>query len=527
MARKQLSRKVTWWLGEETQNRLKIWTRMLLLPLRRYYRILLQNEGTGYHNWKSCIIQANCQLFGTEPVKDQFTLTQLILAHEVGHALGTDHATDRGQLLHQVVNILEDQRIENMMMVRHPALDFLLMRKHMWKRTTPVGGAPNVQALDLCLDWRFAHHFVSEETMLKQLRVHPDAVGLWRKIRPLVEQAWTARNTKAVEALARRIIEILDLRETASPLIIGNLRAVTGSDVEDERESSALPFPTEADPDSEIGVLDCAMSDDEPGSGKDRGGDFYEEDAYTQPAPYTELETEAAPITNAIANKLMLPDPQARKCAHLYKGRYNARQAIRTPETPFTYQNNPGVSGRHTCIDIWADRSGSMNHFDHQVQLALMGLYNGSGQPNVRIPVGVGFFGGQSVSGDRIMRVAPISASRPPQSKALIAGFTGSTSNEFLHWALEDSRQALQVRSEERKILIVIHDGMPVYDGDWSMSLADLKQMDNDGVIVIGVYLGSEGDDCVPKLRMLFKNLILCQPNQLPEKLGNLLINIA
>jgi diadenosine tetraphosphatase ApaH/serine/threonine PP2A family protein phosphatase len=170
MARKRLSRKVTWWLGEQTQKRLVTWTRLLLLPVRRFYQVLLQNTGTGYHNWVSCIIQANCQMIANEPVKVQFELTQGILAHEAGHARYTDHATHHGPLLHQVINLLDDQRIEDAMVTSLPALEstFLLLRKHMWKRTIPVSGSPNYQALDLCLDWRFANHFVDEGTMLDQ-----------------------------------------------------------------------------------------------------------------------------------------------------------------------------------------------------------------------------------------------------------------------------------------------------------------------------------------------------------------------
>ena len=54
-------------------------------------------------------------------------------------------------------------------------------------------------------------------------------------------------------------------------------------------------------------------------------------------------------------------------------------------------------------------------------------------------------------------------------------------------------------RPERLKLLVVIHDGQPVYSGrhgnDWDLSLRHLRQLESGGITPIGVYRGHNPDD--------------------------------
>ena len=114
--------------------------------------------------------------------------------------------------------------------------------------------------------------------------------------------------------------------------------------------------------------------------------------------------------------------------------------------------------------------------------------------------------------------------------KALIAGFAGRTHFEFLDWGLARAETALMACAERSKVLVIIHDGEPVYDSrlgsDWKLSRAHLLRLERQGLIPIGVYLGDDFD-LMAKLHKLFPRLIVCSNNDLPDKLGNLLRSLA
>jgi nitric oxide reductase activation protein len=93
----------------------------------------------------------------------------------------------------------------------------------------------------------------------------------------------------------------------------------------------------------------------------------------------------------------------------------------------------------------------------------------------------------------------------------------------------------LAARPERLRLLVVVHDGAPVYRGypdgtDWDLSLAWLRDAPRRGVVPIGIFLaGDERRDSgrVVKMQQMFERLIVCRPADLAAKLGNLLRSFA
>src|SRR5512133_97924 len=203
MAKKRLSIKQTWWWSKTIQDRLTIWAKMQLEHLTARYTFRYEEEGTGFHDPKNHVIQVNCQLFKTDRVATQFKVTQAILSHEAGHAINTGEMPDRqNNALFEMVNILEDEREERCQVIRFPGLAelFALLAGKFWKNTRPYGYmGDQEQAYSLCLHWRFAYRFVTEPAMLKHLGVTPGTRSYWERIKPLVEEAWGAKDVYEVK----------------------------------------------------------------------------------------------------------------------------------------------------------------------------------------------------------------------------------------------------------------------------------------------------------------------------------------
>lgn len=566
MAKKRLSIKQTWWWRKDTQNRLIIWAKMLLSRLAAEYRFLLEDKGTGYHDGYNRVIQANCQLFPQEKVNTQFLVTQAILAHEDGHALHTDSDPDQDHtILYDLINILEDEREERCMVIMFPGLAeaFELLARLFWKRSRSLSGADNSQAYELTLQWRFAYRFNTEAEMLKRLGVSRGALAYWDQIKPLVEKSWGVHSVHEVKPIAREILRILGINENRpAPRHPDGMGPSGEGDLPGKRTEKPLPFPAGADPDIHITVMRRTGAKKESKKPKDPGdpgtptpgtvmvdpesilseedlpAEFDSEtdtlffgDTHTNPAPYAALEAETALLATQIGDSMKLPDPEARRMPHAYKGRYSARQELRHPEMPCRRRSGDDDTSHEIAVELLVDRSGSMNRINDPVRRALMALYKGHTRADVRIPTGIKYFGADGLR-DKVLTIAPISPETSEEALALIAGFSGETSNEFLFWALEEAHAELNQWNKHHKICIVIHDGDPVYRGDlgndFELSCAFIKRMNEEGILVIGLYLGDNHSFRPEKLMKLFgERLIQCEPKDLPERLSRMLITIV
>ncbi len=508
-----------WWIFREPQTRLTKWTLALLRGRR--YTIRIEPEGSGYHDPENLVIQANPQFFPDEPPEIQFRLTQGILAHEAGHAWFTGAWPDQREgRLQEATNILEDARIENAICVLYPGIApvIRLLGDRMLARQKPVGSpAASTQAYVCCLVWRWAHDRTGETAMFERLGTGEDARKLWATVRPLVEQAWSAPDTKTVIALARQVLERLGIDPLAPPL---RLLPLPAENIPRKRSDKPLAFPTAPAP------------GEQPGLGRSDVGAAEQSlpaDRYTEPAPYLALEDQTRPVARQLVEALRLPVPDARPEPHESQGRYSFRQEARTPETPHLLAQSVAEDPRDLALYLLVDRSGSMRDCEAEVRLALMSLYLAGME--LEIPTGLAFFGAHSDSErERVLEVAPLSPKADEGVKALIAGFHGRTHYEFLDWGLKLAEEVLRSCPQRRRFVIVLHDGDPVYDGmdgsDLLLSQGHIRRLERSGITVLGIYLGDDRE-LIGKLKQLFSRLIVCSNNELPDKLGNLLRSLA
>lgn len=517
-----------WWIWGVTNQRLSKWALALLRGRR--YTIRLQPEGTGYHTPVEKIIQANPQLFPGQPVGVQFRVTQGLLAHECGHAWFTGCWLDQSEnALQELTNMLEDERIERGICALYPGVApaIRLLGDLVYEGLQSAPDEPHYQAYTCCLAWRWAHSRTSEQEMFERLGVSTAGQSWWAKIRPLVEQAWTADDTQEVIALAREILSILGL-PTSTPRL--GLAQVNAGDIP-LRGVKPIPLPASA-ADSAPGLGMGLGEDDLPGvPSKGKALD---------PAPYLELEEKVRPHAARLAEALKEPQPDQRPAPHEYRGRYTFRQEIRTPDTPHLARQEMGQAARSLALYVLVDRSGSMDRFEQAVREALMTIYLAAVQ--VGIPIGMAYFGEDDFySGDSplppdritveqtVAEVAPLSPNNNELAKSLIAGYTGWSCEEYLDWGLRKAEAELRTRPERLHVLLILHDGEPVFRtrtaSDWDLSLAHLRSLERAGVIPIGVHLGNEN---LEKLHKLFPRLVNCSNGEaLPDKLGSMLSSLA
>jgi hypothetical protein len=520
--------KQTWWIWNVTCQRLTKWA-LALLHGRRF-SIRLVPEGTGYFAPLEKIIQVNPQLFPEQDVEVQFRLTQGLLAHECGHAWFTSSWPDQSEtILQELANMLEDQRIEGGICILYPGVApaICLLGDLMYANLAKAAGDPSQQAYCCCLAWRWAHSRTGEQEMFERLGISSAGQRLWHEIQPMVEQAWMAADTAKVISLAREILGLLDLPATAPCL------KVFPFDLDDipRGGTKSIPIPmTPADPALGLGV--SLEENDLPGLPKSSRN--------LDPAPYLELEEKVRPQAARLAGVLQEPRPEQSLAPHEYRGRYSFRQEIRTPDRPHLSRQEVSQAARSLALYMLVDRSGSMVRFEQSIREALMTIYLAATQ--VAIPIGIAYFGEDDLfPGDltlfadpinieqAVVEIAPLTVAHPEVVKALIAGYCGWASEEYLDWGLRKAEAELRKRAERLRVLLILHDGDPVFRtrtlSDWDLSLCHLRSLERGGVIPIGIHLGNEK---IHKLRKLFTRLVCCpEGDRLADTLGNMLCSLG
>lgn len=504
---------IAWWQWRAVQDRLVTFGQALVTPFGRRYQIRLRGGGQSFNLPAARLIQINCAMFPDEPPAVQFKVAQALLAHEAGHALFTDAWPERREnVLCQLVNALEDERIERAMLRIYPGvrgavrtLSELALDKFLAAAKPAPPASP---VLSLCLTWRWARRLKRpQRKLLAGLGVRGAAAALWRKVRPHVEAAWETSCTAEVIAEARQILDLLGVppEQTSLPLPFG-----PGADLPSERSEPALDTPDDDAPVRQPPEVDAPETDAPAG------------DHALEPAPYLDLEEAARPLATQLAEALRLPEPDGHLQPHAYRGRYTYRQEARTLDTPCLARDLPTRAARSSAFYVLIDRSGSMDGVAAEVRLAVMMLLLAGEQ--LAVPVGCAVFGADQddAISERVLSLAPLTPRLPEAAKALIAGYAGQTDCEFLDAGLALAEEAFASSSAARRVLVVIHDGQPVFPGDREASADHLRRLEDHGITPIGLYLGDDDDD-LAGLQQLFRHLIACSPAELPERLGDLL----
>jgi nitric oxide reductase activation protein len=202
-------------------------------------------------------------------------------------------------------------------------------------------------------------------------------------------------------------------------------------------------------------------------------------------------------------------------------------------ERPFQRCTEIGRAARSLALYLLIDWSSSMRGSANGVKLALMALHCAAAQ--LALPHAITFFGaGRDAPPEErietIVTFAPAVSGNVEWPKALIAGYEPSAGNEYLFAALDQALSDLRARPERHKIILCVHDGQPVWSGregrDWDLSIARVHRAEQQGITVIGLFLGEDEEE-LRKMQVLFPRLIVTTPEQLPEKLGGMLVSLA
>ncbi len=517
----KLDPRKTWWWEQQTQTRLTKWA-IALLQGRRY-SVRLLDKGSSFILFEERIIQINAQMFPKQTPTEQFCATQGLIAHEVGHAFFTQAwpGGEKDNRLREMTNFLEDERAERAIRIYYPGISETIhyLGNLMLERIGPVRNKPAEQAYLACLAWRWAYGRISELQMLERMEIGREGGRLWTKVRPWVEKAWEENDTGCVIRLSHQILEELGIEDNNPPM---QPEGLGNDDLPYTNSEAVQPFPKGP----------CSATQPGKGKGLD-GSETFQADSITTPAAYSALELQAIPFANQLVEELRLPAQEVDLELDEWGGRYSFRQEMRTPETPHLVRRAAGHSSQDLAIHILVDRSGSMAGINEDIRLSLMTLYLACME--LGIPLGISYFGADQEKDQTLLVSQPL-ACAGEKAKALIAGYEGKTSNEFLAWGLREAESSLSVCREHTKVILVAHDGEPVYHGalgnDWELSQAAIRRLMKAGYLVIGIFLYPAGGadhahTGFQKLKKLFPNLIDCDQQQFARKLGNFLRSLG
>jgi len=427
-----------------------------------------------------------------------------------------------GSVLHYLTNVLEDERVENLMARAFRQLRgiFRFLGDLAMEKTSPLpeDDAPwNV--LGACLMWRWVHRKKGPEKALKG-NLSPVNQKRWEHVRPMVERAWWARDTEEVADIAREILKYLGLPdECPLPDWLRELLEIL-----DKVATAGQRVPGD-EPDL-VNIEDAPGhgQDDDQGShpdqeplgphlprGHERGGHL---SGVVQPAPYLELEAEAEPLARRLARELEVPDPEARVEAVEVGGRFNFRQECRTPDMPFLDIVTTGPRAPQVAIELGWDGSGSMGQgSDPKIVASRKGVMTLLlACQELGIPLAITRF-----PGNIVLKEYDDNSELP---KALVAGFQGTDGYEKVSWMMEERGKVLEARRERVKLMVIVHDGYPVYQDDPERIVRWIRS--HPDVFTLGVYLGDDQDE-IQAMRGLFQHLVACCLEEFPTKLGNLI----
>ncbi len=561
-----------WYDWEAPRRRLQVWTKAILGGRR--YRVQLDPafpQPAG-HSPDQRLIVVNPRAWGEETLDEwralhdpppemelaefQWQCAKGLAAHEVGHARFTG---DLGTgLVKWLANSLEDERIERAMAGLYPALAplFGFVGDVAWAETPPLDRDPNGTpvpdpddphlVLGACLLWRWEAG--RERGRATKMRLSLANRRRWYEVKPLVERAWMAETSDQVAAIARDILERLGIPPDEEPddlpgwlrELLEHLAALLDRPASGERRpgDEAERARPATGGDGEPSRKRIPAGDGVAGSVPDTGDN--PTGGVITPKPFLDLVAQARPLANQLAAGLRQPAPQAAPEAVACGGRFELRQYVRTPDTPFIARTNPGDDVPRLAIQVLADRSGSMgvgpNHDDPDVRawfdedpaqarqqagkllaarLGLMVLHLACEELDVAHAITL--FDGHVLVQDFDQHTE--------MTRALIAGWQGRTGLECITDHLHHRGPVLLARPEPVKVMIIIHDGSPVAPGDpdgirrW--------QAEHEGrVLTIGVYLGDDEDE-IAAMRGLFRHLVAATPEAFPAKLGNLLRHLV
>ncbi|MFC1865131.1 hypothetical protein ACFLYB_00245 [Chloroflexota bacterium] len=507
---------VPWYEWRNIRNRLIIFGRALqgISP----YRVTIEPDQSkcpsGYCSFARREIAANPDTFTVTP-KDQYQLTKAILVHEAGHRRFTS-PHKLSMVIHQVANILEDERIERQMCYEFAGVRWLIRKlsQTLYDESKLIDESSDssgeVVAYFLQLRW-------AERIGLPiKGGLSPTNLKLWRQVEHIVYESWQAETSKVVYKNAEEIVNILRLKEYEMPQwvmdILDKFGPIDGERVEnDDAEVGKMNLPnremeehTESDPEPFDG--DVLPNDKTVGEGH----------AAIEPKPYIELEEKVQPLVQELIDELSFEEQPSEWVQVERGGKLSLREYVRNKDYPFLSEEENGNRITSAAIKVIVDHSTSLNHNSdgntrmESIAEAVMILHLVCMELGIRHEVLVT---------PQALQIADLESGE--RGKALIAGLIPALCG------YEDMGRAIQAYAtpmvdypEDLKLVLCLTDGAcndAELGGTTCLALRDRVE-------IIGILMDPDDTTQDYVAKMFGKDrLVTCRSPELPQKLGNTL----
>lgn len=508
--------KMPWYEWRNIRERLMLFGRAVqgISP----YRVRIEPDPakcpSGYCDFTKREIAVNPNLFPAKP-RHQYQLTKATLVHEAGHRRFTT-PEETSPVVHTVANILEDERVERLMAMEFAGLRPLLrmLADALYQQAPAVDAESDspgeVVAYFLQLRWA--------RRLGRPVKggLSPANRERWRKVEPLVYEAWEAASSDTVNRHAQRIVRALGLRERELPAWVKEILEKVGcgkgqrkrDDPAEQGRGVGRAEGEAGEPESDFEPFDGEIppNDSRLGSGHDA----------IEPQPYIWLEEKVRPLAQKLIQELRWEEPPLRVEAVERGGRLSVREYLRNRETPFVAVEDGPNPPPTMALKVIVDHSTSLNVRTangtrmHSIAEAVMMLHLVCLELGIRHEVIVtpqGFRIADGESGER--------------GKALIAGLIPA------RCGYEDMGRAIQTHAlpmasdpEDLKLVVCLTDGA-CNDAELGKRLCQALR---GRVDVTGVLLDPDEGTRVFMADMFGQDrLICCRSEELPEKLAQML----
>jgi hypothetical protein len=508
---------VPWYEWRNISNRLVVFGRAVqgVSP----YRVLIEPEPSkcpsGYCNFTKREIAANPNIFYSLLPKDQYQLTKAILVHEAGHRRFTT-PNRLSPLVHQVANILEDERIERQMCEEFAGVRWLVRRlsQTLFEESKPIdekSDSPG-QVLACFLQLRWAKK-IGEPI---KGGLSPKNQELWQKVEPLVYEAWEAETSGVVDRNAEKIVHILGLKEFEIPEwvkdLLDKLGAVEGERTEDDKaEKGSGGFRGEGsgkESDEEPKPFDGEVPPNDRMEGKGHEA--------IEPKPYIELEERVKPLVQELIEELSWEESPKQLEPAERGGRLSIREYLRDKVHPFLAEEEEAKAPPTLALKVIIDHSTSLNYGSHAktrmepIAEAVMTVHL------VCLELGIPH---EVLVTPQQLRIADLGSGE--RGKALIAGLVPALCGyEDMGLAIKTHAVPMVSYPQDIKLVLCLTDGAC---NDAGLGKEICRALWGK-VAVIGILLDPDEQTKGYVTEMFGQDrVIACRSQELPQKLGNIL----
>jgi len=507
---------VPWYEWRNIRNRLIIFGKAIqgVSP----YRVIIEPERSkcpsGYCSFNRREIAVNPDIFSL-PSRDQYQLTKAILVHEAGHRRFTS-PHKLSPVIHQVANILEDERIERQMCYEFSGVRWLIWKlsQTLYDESKPVDESSDSpgEVVAYFLQLRWAERIGQ---LIKGGLSHNNR-KLWCKVEPLVYESWQAETSEAVDRNAEEIVRILGIKEFEIPEWVKDILDKLGS-VEGEREQGdGAEAGTKKLPHMEIGEGIETKPESFDGEIPPNDGREGEGHAAIEPQPYIELEERVKPLVQELIEELSWEEQPQQWVPVERGGKLSVRDYLRDKEHPFLAEEERGHLNPTLVLKVIIDHSTSLNHNTkgrtriESIAEAVMALHLLCRELIVPHEILVTPQG---------VKIADLDSGE--RGEALIAGLVPALCGyEDMGQAVKTNAVPMADYAEDIKLVLCLTDGA-CNDADLGKKIClSIRGR----VEVIGVLLDPD-DTTRDYVATMFgeDRIIACRSQELPQKLGNIL----